>query len=222
MSAELLLVMGNRNYSSWSLRPWMLLRHLELPFRELVLSLDTPEFQREVGRYSPSRRVPVLIDGDLKIWETIAICEYLVEKKNGRGWPQDPAARANARAVAAEMHAGFAALRSARPMNVRERGRHVPLTPAVSADIARIDSLWSDCRRQHGKGGPWLFGADYTAADAMFAPVVTRFNTYGAQGLGTTALEYVDTVLADPHLQNWMQLAAVEPEKLPSTDSVGM
>jgi glutathione S-transferase len=221
MATELLLVIGNRNYSSWSLRPWMLLRHLGLPFRELVLPLDTPEFHREIEHYSPSRRVPVLIDGELRVWETIAISEYAVEKAAGRGWPRDPAARAVARAAAAEMHAGFVALRGAYPMNVRERGRRVAHTPAISTDIARVDALWTACRRDYGGSGPWLFGSDYSVADAMFAPVVMRFNTYGTAGLGATALAYVETALADPVLQSWMRLAAAEPARLPAVDAVG-
>ncbi len=222
MATEMLLVIGNRNYSSWSLRPWILLRHLGLPFREQVLDLDTPGFQRDIGRYSPSRRVPVLFDGDLCVWESLAIAEYAVEKAQGRGWPRATTARAIARAVAAEMHSGFAALRNACPVNVRESGRRVPRTPELAADVARIDALWSDCRTRFGSGGPWLFGAEYSVADAMFAPVATRFRTYGSDGLGATALAYLDTVLGDPELATWTRMAAAEAAQLPAVDAVGL
>lgn len=205
---ELTLVIGTRNYSSWSLRPWLLLRHLGLPFDERLFELDTPEFAREVPRLSPSGRVPVLLHGPLRIWESLAICEYASELAAGRGWPEDPARRAIARAAAAEMHGGFAALRSACPMNARAEGRHVPMSPAIEADLRRIDALWSGCRRDHGDGGPWLFGR-YSVADAMYAPVVLRARTYGLV-LGQAARDYCATVLGDAQLQQWLQAAATE------------
>lgn len=209
----LTLVGGNRNYSSWSLRPWILLQHLGLEFTDVRLPLDTPQFHAEIERWSPARKVPVLVDGDLRVWESIAILEYLDEKSGGRAWPQDVAARAHARAIAAEMHAGFQALRSGYPMNVRARGRRVPLTPELSAAIARIDSIWTDCRRRYGALGPWLFGA-YTAADAMYAPVAFRFRTYGTDGLGPESIAYVDTVVGDPLVQPWVAAAVAEHERI--------
>jgi glutathione S-transferase len=210
---DLTLVIGNRNYSSWSLRPWILLTHLGLPFRELRLPLHTPAFATDVARWSPSRKVPVLVDGDLRIHESLAIVEYANELAGGAAWPADRATRAEARSVAAEMHAGFDALRKAYPMNVRARDRRVPMTPALAAAIARVDRLWSDCRARYGARGPWLFGA-YSAADAMYAPLAFRFQTYGRDGLSAPSLAYVKTLLADPLLAPWVTAAEQEPERL--------
>lgn len=209
----LVLVGGNRNYSSWSLRPWILLRHLGLEFKDVRLALDTPEFHAEIERWSPARKVPVLVDGELRIWESIAIVEYLNDRSGGRAWPQDVAARAHARAIAAEMHAGFQALRTQYPMNIRARDRRVPLTPELAAAIARIDAIWTDCRHRYGAIGPWLFG-DYCAADAMYAPVAFRFRTYGTSGLGAESIAYVDTVVADPLVQPWVEAAVAERETI--------
>ncbi len=200
-----LLVMGTRNYSSWSLRPWLLLRHLGIAFEERVLHFGTPEFAAEVARLSPTRRVPVLVHGERRIWESLAICEYSSELAGGRGWPGDAGARAHARALAAEMHAGFAALRSSCPMNARARGRRVADSPALERDVRRINAIWSECRRLHGVAGPWLFGA-YSAADAMFGPVALRFLTYGLP-LEPAARGYFDHALADPALCEWIAVA---------------
>jgi len=217
---DLTLVIGNRNYSSWSLRPWILLGHLGLPFREIRLPLDTPEFEAEIGRYSPSRRVPVLVDGSLVVWESSAILEYLSELAGGAGWPAGRAARAIARAVCAEMHAGFAALRAAYPMNIRARNRRVPMTVTLDAAVRRVDALWTDCRQRYGADGPWLFGG-YSAADAMYLPMAFRFQTYGTDGLGPVARAYVAATLADPLVVPWVNGAATEPETIPS-EEVGL
>jgi len=203
------LVIGDKNLSSWSLRPWILLRHLGLPFDELRLPLDTPRFHAEIHRWSPTGRVPVLLDGELRIWDSIAICEYLSERVGGAGWPEDASARAVARAVSAEMHAGFAALRGNWSMQAVSRNLDVPLTTQARADLERILTLWNDCRARFGAGGPWLFGARYTIADAMYAPVVLRFATYGAQPTGD-ARDYFRHALADPHLQQWIRDAGHE------------
>jgi glutathione S-transferase len=205
--SELLLTIGNKNYSSWSLRPWVLLKHLGLAFEERLLPLDTPEFSRDIATISPSRRVPVLQHGSLLVWDSLAICEYACELA-GRGWPRERDARAIARAVSAEMHAGFSILRSQWPMNARALGRHTAANPERAADISRIEDLWADCCRRFGKGGPWLFG-EYSVADAMYAPVVLRLRTYGAH-LREASAAYVATVLADEHLREW--LAAAEAE----------
>jgi glutathione S-transferase len=205
--SDLLLTIGNKNYSSWSLRPWLLLKHLGLPFGERLIPLDTPEFARDVGALSPTRRVPVLQHGPLLIWDSLAICEYACELA-GRGWPADRAARAVARAACAEMHAGFSILRSQWPMNARATGRRTAPNPERTADVARIEDLWADCRNRFGTAGPWLFG-EFSVADAMYAPVVLRLRTYGAQ-LRASSQQYVGTVLSDAYLRDW--LAAAEAE----------
>jgi glutathione S-transferase len=216
MSA-LQLVIGSRNYSSWSLRPWLLLRHLGLPFTVRQFLLDTPEFEMEIAKISPTRRVPVLVDGDLCVWESLAICEYASEIAGGRGWPEDPRLRAFARAVAAEMHSGFPALRAACPMNARATGRRVPMTPPLERDVVRIDAIWSGCRRDHGERGPFLFGA-FSAADAMFAPVVLRIRTYGLP-LSGLATRYLETMLADAHLREWIESACLETQVIPCEEA---
>lgn len=214
--SELHLIIGNRNYSSWSLRPWILLKHLGMQFQTTVLPLDTPEFKGQVARFGPSGRVPILLHGDLCIWESLAICEYLVELA-GRGWPHDQAARAVARAVSSEMHAGFSHLRTTWPMNARARDRRTPMTPHLQADIQRIDRLWNDCRaRLTSDAGPWLFG-EYSVADAMFAPVVLRFNTYGAS-VSQSSRAYLATVLADAALREWLQAAEQESWRIDASE----
>jgi glutathione S-transferase len=200
----LTLVIGDKQLSSWSLRPWMLLRHLGLEFEELGLPLDTPRFRAEIGRYSPSRRVPVLLDEGVRVWDSLAICEYLNERVEGAAWPDDPDDRALARCISAEMHSGFAALRSQWPLRAADRGLVAPLDEAGRADLARIDAIWSECRARSGAGGPWLFGEGYCIADAMYAPVALRFDTYGAR-LSPAARAYLEHALADPHLQDWIR-----------------
>ena len=172
------LLIGSKNYSSWSLRPWVFLREAAFRFTEQIVHFDQSDYQAQIAAKSPSRRVPLLIDDGVKIWDSLAICEYAAES-TGRGLPGDRLARARARSVAAEMHSGFQALRNECPMNVRARDRRVPQTPELRADVARIDEIWSSCRKEHGGGGDWLFG-DFSIADAMFAPVFFRFQTYGA------------------------------------------
>jgi glutathione S-transferase len=203
----MLLTMGNKNYSSWSLRPWILLKHLSLPFQERVLPLDTPEFSRDIAAVSPTRRVPILQHGPLQVWDSLAICEYACEVA-GRGWPQARDARAIARAVCAEMHAGFSILRSQWPMNARATGRRTAPNPERSAEIARVEKLWNECRSRYGSGGPWLFG-EYSVADAMYAPVVLRLRTYGAN-VSETSARYMATVLEDAHMRDWLAAAAAE------------
>ena len=212
MSA-LMLVVGSRNYSSWSLRPWLLLRHLGLPFTERQLKLDTPEFDAEIATVSPTRRVPVLLHGAVRVWESLAICEYASELAQGRGWPGDPALRATARAIAAEMHSGFAALRAACPMNARVSGRQVPMTPSLERDVKRIDAIWSGCRRDNGELGPYLFGG-FSIADAMFAPVVLRVRSYGLP-LSELARRYQETMMSDAHLAEWIEASRLETRVIP-------
>lgn len=209
------LVMGNKNYSSWSLRAWLGLRMSGLAFEETVIPMDGETWERERGSRAPSGLVPCLHDGDLEIWESLAILEYVAEKApEARLWPADPAARAVARAVSCEMHAGFRALRSAMPMNVRHslpgRGRE----PGVEADIARITEIWRDCRQRFGRSGaldeaPFLFG-EFSAADAMFAPVASRFTTYEVE-LDPVSRNYVAAVMALPAMAEWIEAARAEP-----------
>jgi glutathione S-transferase len=204
----LTLLIGNKNYSSWSLRAWIMLRHAGLPFDEVLVPLDQPDTAARIRAFSPAGLVPALRADGLLVWESLAICEYACEL-SGRGLPADPAARALVRSVSAEMHAGLSALRREWPMNIRATGRRTTPTSALQAQVARVDTLWNECRARFGAGGPWLFG-DYSLADAMYAPVVLRFNTYGAQ-VSPVAQAYMATVLADPLLADWLAAAAAEP-----------
>ena len=205
---DLTLVLGNKNYSSWSLRPWLLLRHLGLEFEERQLALDTAEFTRDIPNWSPTLRVPVLNHGTLTIWDSLAICEYACELA-GRGLPTDRAARAVTRSVAAEMHAGFPVLRERWPMNARAEKRRVASSAELLREVARIEAVWADCRQRFGRGGPWLFG-EFSIADAMYAPVVLRFRTYAEQ-LAAPTRAYMETALADQHLKEWLEAARLEP-----------
>lgn len=215
--SSLTLVLGSRNYSSWSLRPWLLLRHLGLEFTEKQFQFGTPEFETEVPKLSPTRLVPVLIHGDRRIWESLAICEYVSELAGGRGWPVDAALRATARSVATEIHAGFHALRASCPMNARATGRRVPMTPPLERDLRRIDAIWSGCRRDHGDLGSFLFG-DFCIADAMYAPVVLRVRCYGLP-LSELATRYLETMLADEHLCDWIGAASRETTVIPQEEA---
>lgn len=204
----LTLVIGNKNLSSWSLRPWLVLKHFDLAFREIKLPLDTPEFHRDIVKYSAAKRVPILMDGDLRIWDSLAIAEYLNEKVQGRAWPADSGVRAHARAVSAEMHSGFAALRTHWPMNATGSAQ-VELPPAGKEDIARIEQLWQECRSQYAARGPWLFG-DYSIADAMYAPVALRFRHYRAKLSQPLAVSYFQQLVQDTHVQAWTKDAEAE------------
>src|SRR5215207_8616352 len=196
------LIVGNKNYSSWSFRPWIALKVAGIPFEEEVISLDAADFKARVGKISGSGKVPVLTDANVQVWESLAILEYAAEKFSSvRLWPAEPDARAEARAVAAEMHAGFVALRRHLPMNMWRPVRRRELTPAVQADIGRVEAVWTNCRRRFGAGGEFLFGR-FSAADAMYAPVVSRFHTYGVE-LGGAARSYMDAVMALPAWNEW-------------------
>jgi glutathione S-transferase len=216
------LIIGNKRYSSWSLRPWLLLRHFDVAFDEVVLSLDTPSFVERVGTLSPSRRVPALKHDDLTVWDSLAICEYANEAfLDGAGWPRDQATRAIARSVAAEMHSGFTALRGECPMNVgRTMTQPLPLTAAGDRDVARVQALWRAARAAHGAGGPFLFGA-FSIADAFFAPVATRLRTYALR-VDADTQAYVDAIYALPAMQRWLADAARETERIENTERVGL
>jgi glutathione S-transferase len=212
------LLIGSKNYSSWSLRPWLFLRKAAFEFTEQIVYFDESDYQAQIASLSPSRRVPLLVDAGLKIWDSLAICEYAAES-SGRGLPGDRRARARARSVAAEMHSGFQTLRDEYPMNVRATNRCVPLTSTLGSDIARIDEIWSGCRKEHGGAGGWLFG-DFSIADAMFAPVFFRFQTYGAT-LSPASQSYMDHALQDSDLRDWQQAALNEGHPLPEVDRIG-
>ncbi|HXD83255.1 MAG TPA: glutathione S-transferase family protein [Rudaea sp.] len=211
MSAKPVLVVGSKNYSSWSLRPWLLLRQFGVAFDEIVLPLDTPEFYARIHDYSPTGRVPALRDGDVHVWDSLAIAEYANERWLDRhGWPANIVERALARSISAEMHSGFAALRSELPMNCRKRVKNHPTSKDAQADITRIKALWRDARARFGKGGPFLFGT-FGIADAMYAPVVLRFVSYDVT-LDPAERAYADAILALPAMREW--LAASVDERL--------
>ena len=206
------LIIGNKNYSSWSLRPWLAMKVAGIAFEETLISLEAPDFKARITAQSGAGKVPVLIDGDIRVWESLAILEFLAEKFPTL-WPAQEAARARARAIAAEMHAGFVPLRNHLPMNIRRPVKPRVLDDAVAANVARIDSIWSECRAQFGAGGPFLFGA-FGAADAMYAPVVWRFHTYAVK-VSATAHSYMDAVIGLPASREWREAAREEPWVLP-------
>ena len=207
--------LGNKNYSSWSLRAWLVLRATGVPYEEEVIPLDRPETKARLAARSPSGRVPVIEHDGGIVWESLAIAEYLAERFPQAGlWPGDARARAHARAVSAEMHAGFAALRTHMPMDIRARHPGRGRGPGVQEDIDRIVSIWEDCRRRRGAAGGFLFGG-FCIADAMYAPAVTRFVTYGVP-LPPAAAAYRDAVLAWPAMVEWAAAAAAEPWEIPT------
>jgi len=215
--SDLALLIGNKNYSSWSLRPWLLLRQSGLAFDESRVALDTPGFAATVRAWSPAGHVPVLRHGETHVWDSLAICEYLAEVfPDKKLWPREREARALARAISAEMHSGFQALRSQMPMNVRASGRKVRETPELARDVARVAALWRDCLERKGARGPFLFG-EFSIADAMYAPVAFRFATYGVR-LEKAEQAYSDGLRQLPAMRAWAEAAARESETLPSEE----
>lgn len=209
----LTLVIGNKNYSSWSLRPWLAMKHFGIHFQEIRVALDTPETSVQIRQYSPTEKVPVLLDGNLTVWDSLAICEYLAEQfPNLHLWSEDKAARAIARSISAEMHSGFQSLRQNMPMNCRSRFPGKGINFQVQKDINRITDIWRECRQNFGTDGDMLFGK-FTIADAMFAPVVTRFMTYDVP-LDAVCKKYAEAVLALPAMQEWLKAASEEPETI--------
>ncbi len=205
------LIIGNKLYSSWSLRPWLLMKALGVPFKETVIPLSQPDTKRNILEHSPSGKVPLLIDGPVRVWESLAIAEYLADKEPSAGvWPKDAAARAHARAASSEMHAGFQAIRQACPMNLaRQFKPRAKWSPEVADNVQRIEALWSEARAQFGKAGPFLYGA-FSAADAMFAPVVTRFDTY-QHAVKPETRAYMGMILQHPAYVQWRDEALLEP-----------
>src|SRR5208282_174691 len=211
------LVIANKNYSSWSFRPWLAMKVAGIAFEETLISLDAPDFKSRLAALSGAGKVPVLIDGDTVVWESLAILEYLAEKSPAAAlWPQHPAARAHARAIASEMHAGFLPLRRQLPMNVRRPVRPLALDDGAAANVTRIDAIWSECRSRFGAGGPFLYGA-FGAADAMYAPVVSRFHTYAVE-VSVAARAYMRAVMALPAWSEWREAARHEPWVLPEDE----
>jgi len=203
--ASMSLVIGTKNLSSWSLRAWLLLRHFGIGFDEVELALDTAEFAQQVQQWSPTSRVPVLIDGDLRLWDSLAICEYVSDAYlSGRGWPASISDRAIARCLVAEMHSGFAAMRTEMPMDIQRPPSAVQLSDAALGDVARVEEIWDGCLAR--RGGPWLFG-DFTIVDAFYAPVASRFITY-ATNLKAAAAGYRDQVAKHPAMLEWARQSA--------------
>jgi glutathione S-transferase len=208
------LIIGNKNYSSWSFRPWLAMKVAGIAFEETVISLEAQDFKARVAAVSGAGRVPVLIDGDTHIWESLAILEYLAEKFPRAGlWPEQAAARAHARAVASEMHAGFLPLRRQLPMNAWRPVKPRALDDDAKANVVRIDAIWSECRTRFGADGPFLYGA-FGAADAMYAPVIWRFHTYAVE-VSAAARAYMRAVMALPAWNEWREAAQREPWVLP-------
>ena len=205
----MVLVIGNKNYSSWSLRPWLAMKQLGIAFDEVRIPLYGPGAKDRILKHSPAGKVPILQDGKTVVWDSLAILEYLAEK-HPRLWPSDSAQRARARAVSAEMHSGFPNVRNHMSMNVRKRYPGKGRTPEVMAEIERIKAIWSEAR------GPFLFG-DFTAADAMYAPVVLRFRTYDV----SVNKPYMDAMLALPAMKEWIEAAEREAESIPEFDLYG-
>lgn len=214
------LIIGNKNYSSWSLRAWLLLSHHELPFEEVRIPLYQDKTYTTLARYTEALKVPALQDGDLTVWDSIAICEYVSEQYlDGRGWPGSVRARAEARSCSAEMHSGFSEIRGQLPMNCRAENRKVPGNEPLRKELARIDRIWSKYRKAYSGAGPWLFG-EFSIADCMFAPVVLRCKTYGIE-LSETSDQYKNFMLAHEKLQDWVVQACAESEVIEEAE-VGM
>jgi len=225
MSTNYTLVIGNKNYSSWSMRPWVWMRHHNIAFNEQRIALFEPGMRAAIDQFDAGSTVPILVTGDTAIWDSLAILEYLAEQHIDKsGWPDlsdtkgamGGAARAIARSVSAEMHSGFSALRGELPMNCRRQVENFSPSDAVLKDVARVQKIFTDCRTRFGQKGPWLFGA-YSIADAMYTPVVMRFNTYGI-GLTETAAEYARQVTRQPAVQEWIQSSKNESEIIENSE----
>ncbi len=209
------LTIGNKNYSSWSFRPWFAMKVAGIPFDETVISLNASDFKERLLKISGTGKVPTLVDGEVKVWESLAILEYLAERvPAARLWPEDRSARAHARAIANEMHADFVPLRRQCPMNMWRPVKKRTLDADAEANVHRIDAMWTDCRARYG--GPFLFGA-FTAADAMYAPVVSRFHTY-AVDVGAASRAYMEAIMALPAWQEWHAAAVNEAWVLPEDE----
>ncbi len=213
------LVVANKAYSSWSLRPWILLAHFKIPFEEVVIPMAQPETRETMLRYAPTGKCPSLQDGKISVWESLAIIEYVAELYPEKAiWPRGKAARAHARSLANEMHAGFLALRQACPTNFRRAPEAIALSDAVKADVARIEAAWRSARDAFGKAGPFLYGR-FSAADAMYAPVVNRFHAYAVPVQPATRA-YMDAVMALPAWKAWIADGEAEPWRIKEYEAV--
>lgn len=206
------LVIGNKNYSSWSMRPWLLLKAFDIPFEEINIALYQDNTAEKLGPYSPSLKVPALLHNEITVWDSLAICEYISEQLlEGRGWPANPKKRASARSVCAEMHAEFLNLKKDWPMNCKA-SVDMFVSEKIEDEIARIDAIWSCCRRKYGADGHYLFGK-FSIADSMFAPIAICFQSYGAK-LSREAQAYANTLLAHPHVRAWIRQGQQEEESM--------
>ena len=210
------LVIGNKNYSSWSFRPWLLLNHFNLPFKEVRIPLDSPDFAGALAQYTQAGKVPVLQDKGVEIWDSLAICEYISEQYlDGKGWPLDPLARAQARSASAEMHSSFFAIRNNMPMNCRS-SRIISFSAEMKREISRVDQLWKQLRHQYGQHGDFLFG-NFSIADCMYAPMVARFQTYQPE-LSDSSHQYVASIINHAPVKLWYAQASAETEVLESEE----
>jgi len=209
--SQLKIVIGNKTYSSWSLRGWLAVNHTGRAFEEVLLQLDTPSFYEEIERHSPACKVPTLLDGDAAIWDSAAIIDYCARLAPEKlWWPEDLAAYGHARSIFNEMHSGFAEVRTHMPMNLRDHWQGLGFSDALQKELNRLESLFTECRETYGQNGEFLFGG-FSATDMMFAPVVTRLDTYGVP-LGTVARTYVDAALNYAPFQAWKAAASLETE----------
>jgi glutathione S-transferase len=215
--SKLTLIIGNKNYSSWSLRPWIFMKQTQIEFEEKRVALYTETSDQEMSGYFSHYKVPVLLDDDLQVWDSLAILEYISETyANSSGWPRDTRARAVARSVSAEMHSSFISLRNELPMNCRRKIANFTCSTEAQQDIQRIKDIWAKCRTEYGSQGDWLFG-DYSIADAMFAPVVLRFVTYGIE-LNELEQAYVRITLDNPHIIQWIEAGTQEKEVIQAAE----
>ena len=216
--AQFKLVIANKNYSSWSMRAWVAMKAFDIPFQEICIQLDRVDTSEQIARYSPAGRVPVLLDDDMAIWDSLAICEYLAERYPGKAmWPHDTRARAMARCICSEMHAGFAALRTTLPMNIRGRFAQREFNAMTQADIRRVCAIWETCLANYGYER-FLFG-EFSIADAYFAPVVMRFRTYGV-ALEPRLQAYAERVVKHPAVAQWIEEASAETERIPKYEAL--
>ena len=211
------LIIGNKNYSSWSLRPWLLLREHAISFEEIRIALFEQNTYQELAKYTDAAKVPVLHDGELAIWDSLAICEYISETYlKGSGWPVERHIRAEARSISCEMHSGFYAIRENMPMNVRAVDRAISVSVDMQIEISRIDQIWTTTKAKYSQQGPWLFG-EFSIADCMFAPMVFRFHTYNIV-VSDAARNYMQFVMSNTQLKIWQEQSLLEMESLPHAE----